>query len=98
MLAGERRRPRCWLSGSDWIGQGTEYGRRPDAAVSSIVTAAYGALRHMGFRETESKEALAAVRSHVGAGGILEDTVPGDSVLENHQIEPACVRLMGRDF
>lgn len=37
---------------------------------------AFGALRHMGFGETESKRALASVRSsHVGREGTLDAIV-----------------------
>ena len=36
---------------------------------------AFGALRHMGFGETESKRALAEARSHVGPQASLEQII-----------------------
>lgn len=45
---------------------GTEYGGRADAGAVEGLGMAYGALRSMGFREGETKRALAAVRSHAG--------------------------------
>lgn len=54
---------------------GTEYGGSPNAAEVGVMGLAYGALRSMGFGETETKRALAAVRSHVGRAGSAEDVV-----------------------
>lgn len=45
---------------------------------------AFLALRHMGFGETETKRALATVRSHVGRTASLDETVrAGLAVLTN---------------
>jgi len=44
---------------------GAVYGSGAEAQVVSVQGAAYGALRQLGFRETESKQALARVRSRV---------------------------------
>ena len=54
---------------------GTTYGQRPDAEQVGLLSHAYGALRQLGFGETESKRALANIRSHVGRAAGLEDLV-----------------------
>lgn len=54
---------------------GTEYGGSPNAVEVGAMGHAYGALRSMGFGETETKRALAAVRSHVGRAESAEEVV-----------------------
>ena len=54
---------------------GSEYGKSLDTGEIALHAAAYGALRHLGFRETESKRALAEVRSRVGRGATLEEVI-----------------------
>jgi hypothetical protein len=54
---------------------GTTYGQSPNAEEVGLMNHAYGALRQMGFGETESKRALGSVRSHVGRTARLEDIV-----------------------
>jgi Holliday junction resolvasome RuvABC DNA-binding subunit len=47
----------------------------PSAPAIDVQALAYGALRKMGFRETEAKRALAVARSHVGPDAGLEETI-----------------------
>ncbi len=47
----------------------------PDAQVVAVQAQAYSALRTFGFRETETKSALAEARSHVGPNATLEEVV-----------------------
>jgi hypothetical protein len=54
---------------------GTEYGASPNAALVGAMGQAYSALRSMRFGETESKQALAAVRARGGSAWTLEDIV-----------------------
>ncbi len=54
---------------------GTEYGKRPDAHAVEAASRAYGALRSLGFGETETKRALLRAQSHVGRSPSDEDLV-----------------------
>ncbi|MBI5162210.1 MAG: hypothetical protein HY996_12485, partial [Micrococcales bacterium] len=54
---------------------GSVYGTDASPQVISVHAAAYGALRQLGFRETESKQALARVRSLGGPCGTLEEVI-----------------------
>jgi hypothetical protein len=54
---------------------GTEYGGGSDASVVGVMGLAYGALRNMGFGETQTKRALATVRARGGRAGTAEDVV-----------------------
>jgi hypothetical protein len=45
---------------------GTPYGAAPSPDVAELKTKAFQALRQMGFKETETRRALDAVKSHVG--------------------------------
>lgn len=47
---------------------GTPYGEAPRPTEVQAGADAYAALRSLGFHETESRQALAAARTHVGAG------------------------------
>jgi hypothetical protein len=54
---------------------GTPYGAAPRPAQVEASAEAYAALRSLGFRETESRTALAAARTHVGAEATAEELV-----------------------
>ena len=54
---------------------GSVYGTDARPEVISVHGAAYGALRQLGFRETESKQALARVRSLEGPCRTLEEVI-----------------------
>ena len=55
---------------------GTEYGKRPPGGEEvALFASVFSALRHMGFRETEAKRALAEVRSRVGREATLEEVL-----------------------
>ncbi len=54
---------------------GTPYGRSPDPTAVGVMSTIYSALRALGFRETESKDALQNVRSRVGLGASAEDVL-----------------------
>ena len=45
---------------------GTPYGAAVSPDVADLKTKAFGALRHMGFKETEARRALDAVKSDAG--------------------------------
>ncbi|GMV43505.1 MAG: hypothetical protein AMXMBFR64_52210 [Myxococcales bacterium] len=51
---------------------GTPYGEAPRPADVDASSDAFAALRGLGFSETESRQALAAARTHVGAGASAE--------------------------
>jgi len=52
-----------------------EYGGRADPGHVEVMGRVYGALREMGFGETETKRALGAVRSRLGPSASAEDVV-----------------------
>lgn len=54
---------------------GSVYGSDASPQLVSVHGAAYGALRQLGFRETESKQALAKVRSLRGLDASLEEVI-----------------------
>jgi RuvA, C-terminal domain len=54
---------------------GSVYGTDANPQIVSVHGAAYGALRQLGFKETESKQALARVRSLGGPNRTLEEVI-----------------------
>jgi Holliday junction resolvasome RuvABC DNA-binding subunit len=54
---------------------GTVYGEAPRPVDVQASAEAHAALRSLGFNETESRQALAAARTHVGAGARVEELV-----------------------
>jgi hypothetical protein len=54
---------------------GTVYGEAPRPAAVQANTAAHAALRSLGFTETESRDALAAARAHVGVAASTEELI-----------------------
>jgi hypothetical protein len=54
---------------------GTVYGAAPRPGDVQAGAEAHVALRSLGFTETESRDALMAARTHVGAGAKTEDLV-----------------------
>lgn len=54
---------------------GTVYGKTPDTEKIAVYELAFGGLRKMGFKQTETKRFLARVRSQLGAGASLEEVV-----------------------
>ncbi len=51
---------------------GSTYGGAVSPKAAEVRAKLYGALRGLGFRETETKRALAGIQTHVGAGEPLE--------------------------
>jgi Holliday junction resolvasome RuvABC DNA-binding subunit len=47
---------------------GTMYGAAVSATAAEAATTLFGALRGLGFRQTEARRALASIASHVDAG------------------------------
>ena len=66
---------------------GTPYGAPPRPAEVQASSEAFAALRSLGFGETESRLALTAARTHVGAGASTEELVT--AVLRAHQHQPS---------
>jgi hypothetical protein len=58
-----------------WHADGTEYGTQPDPARLAVYQTVHGALVKMGYRESQAKEALSAVRSQLDPAAPLEDVL-----------------------
>jgi hypothetical protein len=54
---------------------GTEYGAAPSTEMTGLFEKTFRVLRSMQFKETETKRAIEAIRSHVGRDATLEDAV-----------------------
>ena len=48
---------------------GTRYGHPTNAAASAAMSDVFSALRNLGFKHTESQQALSAIATHVGCAG-----------------------------
>jgi len=54
---------------------GSEYGSKPTPQAADHLASAYSALKHLGFKEAQARQALEAVRPHVGADASIEYVV-----------------------
>jgi len=68
---------------------GTHYGNAPTPAAVEATGDAFSALRNLGLRDGEAKRALAAARTHVGAGASVPDLVR--AALRAHHARPTAI-------